>query len=144
MIARDDLMVWELGAHGSTYGGSAISCTAALATLDVIEAEGLVENAQRVGRVLLDGLRSLQERHAIVREVRGRALWIGMEFPDYTTASEVEIEAFRRGLLMLTCGDDALRISPPLVFREDQARTALGILEEVLTVVETGGSSVGG
>ena len=136
MTARDDLMVWELGAHGSTYGGSPLSCAAAIATFEVIEEEDLLANANRVGGVLLDGLRAIASRHPLIREVRGKALWIGLQFDDHKTAAEVEIAAFRKGLLVLTCGDDAIRISPALVIREDQARTALEILEGVIAEVE--------
>jgi 4-aminobutyrate aminotransferase len=138
MIARDDLMVWELGAHGSTYGGSPLSCAAALATFDVIEREGLLDNAKRVGEVFLQGCREIQARHPILTEVRGRALWIGLAFDSHDRAAAVEHEAFRRGLLILGCGDDAIRISPPLVFREDQARASLEILEETIAAVEAG------
>jgi 4-aminobutyrate aminotransferase len=138
MIAREDLMVWELGAHGSTYGGSPVSCAAALATFDVIRDEDLIGNAERIGTILLEGLGEIRQRHPIVTEVRGRALWIGLQFPDHETAAAVEIAGFRRGLLMLSCGDDAVRISPPLVLREDQARAALAILDETLSGVETG------
>jgi 4-aminobutyrate aminotransferase len=138
MMARDDLMRWELGSHGSTYGGSPIPCAAALATFDVIEDEGLMANARVVGDVLLEGLRGLAGRHPVLRDVRGRALWIGLGFEDHEVAARVELAAYRRGLLMLTCGDDAIRVSPPLVFREDQARAALGIFDEVLTEVEAG------
>jgi len=136
MITREDLMVWELGAHGSTYGGSPLSCAAALATFDVIEEEGLLANAARVGDVLLDGLRAIASRHPLLREVRGKAMWIGLGFADHETAAAVEIAAFRRGVLVLTCGDDAVRVSPPLVLREDQARTALAILEDAIAEVE--------
>jgi 4-aminobutyrate aminotransferase len=136
MIARDDLMTWELGAHGSTYGGSPVSCAAALATFDVIEREGLIGNARTVGDVLLDGLRGIAERHAIVTQVRGRALWIGISFTDHRRAAAVEQACFRRGLLALGCGDDAIRISPPLVFREDQALAALEVFEEAVAEVE--------
>ena len=139
MIARDDLMVWELGAHGSTYGGSPLSCAASLATFDVIEEEGLLENAARVGEVLLGGLREIAGRHPIMSEVRGKALWIGLGFGDHATAVAVELAAFRRGLLVLGCGDDAIRMSPPLVFREDQAAAALEIFEEAVAEVEAGG-----
>jgi 4-aminobutyrate aminotransferase len=137
MIARDDLMTWELGSHGSTYGGSPVSCAAALATFDVIEREGLLDNAKVVGDVLLEGLRDIASRHPIVTEVRGRAFWIGLSFPDHDRAAAVEQAAFRRGLLVLGCGDDAIRISPPLVFREDQARASLEIFEEAVAEVET-------
>ncbi len=140
MIARDDLMNWELGAHGSTYGGSPLSCAAALATFDVIENEGLLGNASRVGGVFLDGLRGIASRHPIVTEVRGRALWIGMSLTDHDTAAAVELASFKRGLLMLGCGDDAIRISPALNFREDQAEAALEIFEEAVAEVESAGA----
>jgi 4-aminobutyrate aminotransferase len=140
MIAREDLMTWDLGAHGSTYGGSPVSCAAALATLDVIEEEGLMDNASKVGDILLEGLRDIAERHPIISEVRGRALWIGLGFADPHQAAAVEQAAFRKGLLMLGCGDDAIRISPPLVLREDQAEVALEIFEDVIAEVESAGS----
>ncbi len=137
MIARDDLMTWELGSHGSTYGGSPVSCAAALATFDVIEEEDLLANARKVGEVFLEGCRGIAERHPIVREVRGRALWIGLSFADHHQAAAVEQASFRKGLLMLGCGDDAIRISPALNFREDQARAALEIFEEAIAEVES-------
>jgi 4-aminobutyrate aminotransferase len=132
MIAREDLMVWELGSHGSTYGGSPVSCAAALATMDVIERDGLLDNATKVGEILLEGLRDIQSRHSGLVDVRGVGLWIGLGFADHDAAAAVELAAFRRGLLLLSCGDDAIRISPPLVFREDQARTSLEVLEEAV------------
>jgi 4-aminobutyrate aminotransferase len=140
MIARDDVMTWEPGSHGSTYGGSPVPCAAALATLDVIEEEGLMANASRVGKVFLAGLREVAGRHPIVTEVRGRALWIGLSLTDHDTAAAVEQACFHKGLLALGCGDDAIRISPPLVFREDQATAALEILEEAVAEVEAAGS----
>jgi 4-aminobutyrate aminotransferase len=139
MIARDDVMTWEAGAHGSTYGGSPVPCAAALATLDVIEEEDLMVNAARVGETFLVGMRGIAERHPIVTEVRGRALWIGVSFTDHDRSTAVEQACFRRGLLALGCGDDAIRISPPLVFRDDQARAALEIFEEAVAEVEAAG-----
>jgi 4-aminobutyrate aminotransferase len=140
MVARDDVMTWEAGAHGSTYGGSPVPCAAALATLDVIEEEGLMANASRVGEVFLSGMREVAGRHPILTEVRGRALWIGLSLTDHDTAAAVEQACFRKGLLALGCGDDAIRISPPLVFREDQAAAALEIFEEAVVEVEAAGS----
>jgi 4-aminobutyrate aminotransferase len=138
MIAREDLMVWELGAHGSTYGGSPIPCAAALATFDVIDDERLVQNAVEVGDVLLEGLREIAVRHPILTEVRGKALWIGLSFADHDTAAAVELASFKRGLLVLGCGDDAIRMSPPLVFRKDQAEATLEIFEEAVAEVGSG------
>jgi 4-aminobutyrate aminotransferase len=72
--------------------------------------------------------------------VRGRALWIGLSFGDHDRATAVEQACFHRGLLALGCGDDAIRISPPLVFREDQVRSALEVFEEAVVEVEAAGS----
>ncbi len=137
MIAKEHLMSWELGAHGSTYGGSPTSCAAALASIDLIE-NGLMQNAEKIGNVMLNGLRDIQSRHDAIREVRGLGLMIGIEFPDHDTMDAVEKAAFRRGLLMLGCGDDAIRMSPPLVFREDQAETALRLFEDAVADVTAG------
>jgi 4-aminobutyrate aminotransferase-like enzyme len=74
----------------------------------------------------------MQGRHPAIEEVRGLGLMIGVDFPDHETAAMVEREAFESGLLMLGCGERAIRLSPPLVFREDQARVALDLFEEVV------------
>ncbi len=135
MIAREELMTWELGAHGSTYGGSPVPCAAALATIELIES-GLLGNATDVGGFLLDGLRAMQARRPSIKDVRGLGLMIGVEFEGHDTANAVELNAFHKGLLMLGCGDNAIRMSPPLVFRHDQAETALSIFEEAVAEVE--------
>lgn len=136
MVAREGLMTWDVGAHGSTYGGNPLSCAAALATIELVEG-GLAENAARVGDVLLEGLRGIRERHpGLVTDVRGLGLMIGIGFVGHDEAAAVEQAAFRRGLLVLGCGEDAIRMSPPLVFREDQAKTALEVFEEAIAEVE--------
>jgi 4-aminobutyrate aminotransferase len=132
MIAKDSVMTWSKGTHGSTYGGNPLSCAAAIATLDVIRDEALLDNAAKVGDLLMNGLRDVQTRHDAIRDVRGLGLMIGIELPDHVTAAAAERAAFERGLLMLGCGEHAIRMSPPLVFREDQARVALELFEEVV------------
>jgi 4-aminobutyrate aminotransferase len=135
MIAREDLMTWTTGMHGSTYGGNPLSCAAALATFSLIEEE-LAGNASIVGGQILDGLRALQERFpSLILDVRGLGLMIGVELPSHDLADEVEKACFRRGLLTLTAGDAAMRISPPLVFTSDQARTLLEIVEQACAEV---------
>ena len=136
MIAKDSVMAWTAGTHGSTYGGNPLACAAAIATLDVIRDEELLENAAKVGDVLRNGLRDVQSRHDAIREVRGLGLMIGIELPDHDRAAAVERAAFERGLLVLGCGESAIRMSPALGFREDQARVALELFEGV--VAETG------
>jgi 4-aminobutyrate aminotransferase len=140
MVAKDSVMTWTKGTHGSTYGGNPLSCAAAIATLDVIRSEELLENAAKVGELLMNGLRDVQSRHDAIREVRGLGLMIGIELPDHAAAAAVERGAFDRGLLMLGCGEASIRMSPPLVFREDQARVALELFEEVVaeTVLDIG------
>ena len=137
-IARSELMKWELGAHGSTYGGNPVACAAAIATIELIENE-LAENAAKVGQQLLDGLRALADRQPLITEVRGIGLMIGIEFADGETADAVELACFRRGLLTLRAGDAAIRMSPPLVFTSDPAETGVGLFEEACTEIGGGG-----
>ena len=136
MIAREDLMTWEVGAHGSTYGGNPVVCAAALASLRLIEG-GLMDNAREMGDLLMQGLRRVAERHPAIRDVRGLGLMIGIQFPDHDVMSAVEQAAFHKGLLVLGCGDDVIRMSPPLVIRRDQVDTALEIFEETVAEVST-------
>jgi 4-aminobutyrate aminotransferase len=136
MIAKDSVMTWTTGTHGSTYGGNPLACAAAIATLDVIRDEELLETAAKVGDLLRNGLRDTQSRHDEIREVRGLGLMIGIELTDHDRAAAVEREAFERGLLILGCGESSIRMSPALVFGEDQARVALELFEDV--VAETG------
>jgi 4-aminobutyrate aminotransferase len=138
MIATDRVMTWTKGVHGSTYGGNPLSCAAAIATLDVIHDEELLENAAKVGDVLRNGLADIQSRQDAIREVRGVGLMLGVELPDHDRAAAVERGAFERGLLLLGCGESSIRLSPPLVFREDQARLALGLVEEVVAATGAG------
>jgi 4-aminobutyrate aminotransferase len=137
MIARGDLMTWDTGAHGSTYGGNPVSCAAALATLELIEG-GLMENAREVGGAFLDGLREIAGRYPEIRDVRGLGLMIGVQFPDHDHMVAVEDAAFRRGLLVLGAGEDVVRMSPPLVFRLDQVPTALEVFEDAVAEVAGG------
>ena len=132
-MARAELMEkWGAGAHGSTYGGSPLPCAAGLATLSVIESEGLLGNATAVGAQLLDGLRSIWDDHPeAVTDVRGVGLMIGVELRTPELAERVQLRAFERGLLVLECGESTIRMSPPLVFTPDQAATAVKILGEV-------------
>jgi 4-aminobutyrate aminotransferase len=154
-IAKEPVMTWTKGTHGSTFGGNPLSCAAAIATLDVIRDEGLLENATKVGELMMNGLRDVQSRHDTIREIRGLGLMIGVELPDHDTAAgggrgggggggaAPPPPPPRRpppppppppppGLLMLGCGESSIRMSPPLVFREDQARVALELFEEVV------------
>jgi 4-aminobutyrate aminotransferase len=130
-VAREEQMSWPPGSHGSTFGGNPVACAAALATLDLIE-EGLMDNAARVGAVLKDGLRDIASGHQDVSDVRGRGLMLALELKTPELANRLVQSAFERGLLLLTAGTRAVRISPPLVLTEDEAATGLEIIASAL------------
>ncbi|HEY3833501.1 MAG TPA: aminotransferase class III-fold pyridoxal phosphate-dependent enzyme [Acidimicrobiia bacterium] len=140
IVARDEIMQWEAGAHGSTFGGNPVACEAALATLDLVEhgdqGVPLVDNARDVGAHLLAGLERMTDGHASVPGVHGRGLMIGVDFIDHDTAYAVEQECFRRGLLVLTCGVRTVRLAPPLVVTREQADQAVAILDDAVAAVE--------
>ena len=128
-------MTWGAGAHGSTFGGNPVSCAASLATIQLLEG-GLIGNAAERGEEILRALRPLVDQYpGVVRDVRGLGLLIGVQFHDGKTAAAVEHAAFERGLLVLTAGDDVVRMSPPLVITEAQAASAVRIFAEAVEAV---------
>jgi len=143
MIARAELMTWGPGAHASTFGGNPVAAAAALTTLDLLD-EGLIENAGRMGELLMDRMRDWPERFTHVGEVRGVGLMIGIEFVRDRQSQErapelrdrVENLAFERGLLVLGAGPNSIRLSPPLMVSEDQCRFALDTLEGCIAAIE--------
>ena len=134
MIARSELMTWEKGAHGSTYGGNPLSCAAALVTIDLIEKE-LASNAIEMGRVLIEGVRQVTAESSSVVDVRGLGLMIGVELATPALATAVEEACFQRGLLVLGCGDKAVRMSPPLLIERAQVESGLHVFSEVIDEV---------
>ena len=139
LIAKESVMTWKSGSHGSTFGGNPVCCAAALATLDLVEG-GLMDNARVMGARLMAGLRELQNRHECIGDVRGEGLFIGVEFvkdrktrqPAKTLVHELGQRAFGKGLLLLSCGQSVIRIAPPLVIDEYDVDTGLQILDECL------------
>jgi 4-aminobutyrate aminotransferase len=134
IIARDEIIQWAPGKHGSTFGGNPVACAAAIATLDLVE-QGLSHNAATIGEHLLAGLRELQTAQPIITEVRGRGLMIGFDVTDHDTAVAIEQACFERGLLVLTCGQRGIRLAPPLVVTARQADTALSIIGDACEAV---------
>jgi 4-aminobutyrate aminotransferase len=129
MLARDEVASWTPGTHGSTYGGNPVACAAALETLRLVE-DGLAARAEEAGGRLLAGLRELAARTPAIRDVRGAGLMVGVELADHASAAAVEQACFQRGLLVLTAGDAAIRVSPPLVVTDAQVDRALGLFAE--------------
>jgi len=133
-IARAEQMNWPPGSHGSTFGGNPVACAAGLATLDLLE-DGLMENAARVGAVLQDGLREIASTRPQVTDVRGLGLMLALELKTPELAGQLVQSAFERGLLLLTAGTRAVRISPPLVLDAEEAATGLEIIAAALDSV---------
>jgi 4-aminobutyrate aminotransferase len=140
--ARADVMSWPPGAHASTFGGNPVSCAAASATIKLLK-DGLVANAATVGAHLLDGLRELQRKHPLIGDVRGLGLMIGIELVRDRATKERAIDErnalvqamFRRGVLVLGAGKNAIRIAPPLVLTEPQADSLLRVMDDALSEI---------
>jgi 4-aminobutyrate aminotransferase len=132
-IARDSLMTkWGPGAHGTTYGGNPLACAASLETIKLLEG-GLMDNAKARGDELLAGLRNLQARFpAVIRDVRGIGLMIGVEFDTHERAAAAEWASFQRGLLVLEAGHTVVRISPPLVLTAEEAAVGLELFGQAV------------
>jgi 4-aminobutyrate aminotransferase len=140
--ARADMMAWPPGAHASTFGGNPVACAAALATIRLLK-DQFVANAADVGSHMMDGLRALQDAHPIIGDVRGRGLMIGVELVRDRRTKERAVEErnavvqamFRRGVLLLGAGKNAIRFAPPLVLTREQADIVLRLFDESLTEV---------
>jgi 4-aminobutyrate aminotransferase len=142
-MTRAEIMDWKPGSHASTFGGNPVAIAAALATMDVLEREGIA-NAAKVGEATLKRLKGWISKYPIVGDVRGRGLMIGIEIVKDQETREVAPQlrdrivdlAFERGLLMLGCGETSLRLAPPLVVKQGEVDVALDILEECIEMAQ--------
>jgi 4-aminobutyrate aminotransferase len=136
LVARAEIMEsWSVGAHGSTYGGNPVACAAALATIELLQG-GLVENAAVRGEQALAGLAEIASQHrGLITEVRGKGLMLGVEFDSPEHAEMVQFAAFERGLLVLECGKQAVRLCPPLIVSADEMATGLRLFGEAVAEV---------
>jgi 4-aminobutyrate aminotransferase len=138
MVAREEVSTWTAGTHGSTFGGNPVACAAALATIELL-GKGLVKNAARVGGYLKQRLDELKSALPVIKEVRGLGLMIGVELSGDKSAKasgelrETAVQrAFENGLLLLACGQSAVRFSPPLIVDQSAAHTAVEIFAATL------------
>ena len=143
VISKKEFMTWKSGTHGSTFGGNPIACEAALATLDLIEEE-LMANALKMGARLINKLKNLKKENSLIGDVRGLGLMVGVELvkdqrtkePASHEAHEIVNQAFRKGLLLLSCGENVIRFSPPLIISSEEVDTAVEIFREVISQYE--------
>jgi 4-aminobutyrate aminotransferase len=137
IIAKTSKMTWGRGTHGSTYGGNPVCCAAANATIDIIK--GRLPEIKKTGAFFMEELKKLQKKHPVIGDLRGVGLMIGAEFikSDGSPATEyvgkLEQLAFRKGLLLLSCGKSTIRFAPPLIITEADIKVGLEILDQCLT-----------
>ena len=142
-MARAEIMDWKPGSHASTFGGNPVAIAAALATMDVLEREGIA-NAAKTGAAMIERLKGWVAKYPVVGDVRGRGLMIGVEIvKDQKTREAAPLVrdrivdlAFERGLLILGCGESSLRLAPPLVVQRGEVDVALEILEECIEIAQ--------
>lgn len=145
IVARRELMQrWPPNAHGGTYGGNAVACAAAAATVRVLQEPGLLANSVERGAQLLTTLRTIQRQHPAIGDVRGLGCMVAVEFttaqgqPDGATARQIAQTCFEHGLLLLTCAayGQVVRWIPPLIATNEQIDDALEIFAQALAQVE--------
>ena len=142
MMSKAEIMDWVPGSHASTFGGNPVAIAAAMATMDVLEREG-IRNAEVVGAHMRERMADWPQRLRLVGDVRGRGLMIGVEIvTDKQTKTPGGVErdqivelAFERGVLFLGCGPNTVRICPPLIITREQADIAMDVLEECIGIV---------
>jgi 4-aminobutyrate aminotransferase len=138
-VARADLMDWKKGAHASTFGGNPVCIAAALKTIELLERE-LVANAAEVGNYLKSRLEKLMAKHECIGDVRGMGFMLGVEFvkdktsrqPDADLRDRVEMASYERGLILLGCGANSIRWSPPLILTKENVDVALEIFDDAI------------
>lgn len=148
IIARSELVDWGPGAHASTFGGNPVACAAALETIQLLEKK-LIKNAAVVGEYLKGRLLELSKKYPLIGDVRGQGLMLGIEFVKNRDTKEPAVEernkivqkAFRRGLLLLGCGESGIRFTPALIVARKEVDVAMEILERCLRIVTGGGRS---
>ena len=144
-LTKAEIMDWVPGSHASTFGGNPVCIEAALATMNVLDSEG-IHNAAVVGEHVIGRLKSWlnDAKHPMVGDVRGQGLMIGIEIvKDKKTRAKAHDErerivelAFERGVLFLGAGENSIRFAPPLIVTKEQADIALDVLEECVGIVE--------
>lgn len=142
IVAREEVMSWPPGSHASTFGGNPISCRASLATIELLE-QGMIANAESRGRQLKNGLFDLAREIPILGEIRGLGLMVAVDIVDPADPTRLDPAcrdriiqaAFHKGLLLLGCGESAIRFCPPLCVDVHQIETGLSILRDVFRAV---------
>jgi 4-aminobutyrate aminotransferase len=132
-------MDWQPGAHASTFGGNPVCIASALKTIELLQ-DSLVANSAEVGAYLKEGLEKLMGKYDCIGDVRGMGMMIGVEFvkdratkkPDVELRDRVEMASYQRGLVLLGCGANSIRWSPPLILTKENVDVALEIFDQAI------------
>ncbi|MCW4013344.1 MAG: acetyl ornithine aminotransferase family protein [Candidatus Bathyarchaeota archaeon] len=144
MASKAEIQDWTPGSHASTFGGNPVSCAAAMAVLDIIKTDKLLENATEQGGYIKKRLEEMMETHRMIGDVRGIGLMVGVEIVKDKDSKEVApkateeimMECFRNGLAIVNCGVNVIRWMPPLTITRDLVEPSLEIFEKALSKVE--------
>jgi 4-aminobutyrate aminotransferase len=144
MASKAEIQDWTPGSHASTFGGNPVSCAAAMAVLDIIKTDKLLENATEQGGYIKKRLEEMMETHPMIGDVRGIGLMVGVEIVKDKDSKEVApkateeimMECFRNGLAIVNCGVNVIRWMPPLTITRDLLEPSLEIFEKALSKVE--------
>ena len=144
MASKAEIQDWTPGSHASTFGGNPVSCAAALAVLDIIKTDKLLENAAVQGGYIKERLTEMMEKHSMIGDVRGKGLMVGVEIVKDKDSKEVApkateeimMECFRNGLAIVNCGVNVIRWMPPLTITRDLIEPSLEIFEKALSKIE--------
>jgi len=134
IVAKEDKAVFEPGDHASTFGGNPLACAAGITVLNEVTKDGFLESVDKKGKYFREGLETLQKKHKVMKEIRGKGLMVGCEV-DLEDASEIVLKALEKGLLINSVSHNVLRFVPPLIVTEEEIDEALQILDDVLSEI---------
>jgi LysW-gamma-L-lysine/LysW-L-ornithine aminotransferase len=131
-LTRPDILAaMSKGEHSSTFGGNPLSCAAGIATIQALTQDGLVDNAAKMGKIFMEGLEKLKQKHPIIRDVRGKGMMIGVEMK--FEVKDILLDGIQEGVLLLYSGRNILRFLPPLVMSETEITKVLEVLDRLFT-----------
>ena len=134
LVRPDILACMSKGEHSSTFGGNPLSCAAGIGAIEALTKDGLIENADKMGKKFFEGLKQLKEKHKIIREIRGKGLMIGIELK--FEVKDILMDGINKGILLLYSGRNIIRLLPPLVITEEDVSKVLETLDVLLSAEE--------
>ncbi len=134
LVRPDILACMSKGEHSSTFGGNPLSCAAGIGAIEALTKDGLIENADKMGKKFFEGLKQLKEKHKIIREIRGKGLMIGIELK--FEIKDILMDGINKGILLLYSGRNIIRLLPPLVITEEDISRVLETFDVLLSAEE--------